>query len=55
MVASGEMAVDARTLRELRTDELDPTARGRRAGAALRAEVEAVERAYEQLFRVGRP
>jgi isopenicillin-N N-acyltransferase like protein len=43
-----------RELRELRTDELDPAARGRAAGAALGGEIEAVVASYERLFDVTR-
>ena len=44
---------DAR-LRELRTSELEPTARGRAAGSALGEQIEAVLRSYLSLFETSR-
>jgi isopenicillin-N N-acyltransferase like protein len=46
--------VDDARLRELRTSELEPTARGRAAGFALGEQIESVLRSYLSLFETSR-
>ena len=46
------MSEEERELRVLRTEEVDPAARGRAAGAELGDEMAAVAASYERLFDV---